>query len=112
MSLFELSLFLFFVGGITIVSYKNIASSRGWSIGTFYYNDFNFLKAIAVLFQFVSFIAAFFYIKWYFVLIGAAVGWLISGGITYLFKTKTQLIGPIIILVAIILWVFSNVKYE
>lgn len=110
MSLFDLSLFLFFIGGVTIVSYKNIASSSGWPVGALYYNEFNLLKTIAILSQFGSFVIAFFFAKWYFVLIGAGLGWLISCGITYLFKTKTQIVGPIIILCATLLWLLVKTQ--
>lgn len=109
MTLFQLSLFLFFVSGITIISYKNYATTRGWSIGAMYYSDANFLKTIAIASMIISAVTAFFYAEWYYVVAGLAAGWILSGIITALFRSFTQILAPAILLAAVIVLAASYI---
>ena len=96
-----------FTAGVTIISYKGYATKKGWAIGTMYYSDSSILKIIGMLSIASSFIAAFFFVKWYIVLIGAIVGWLLSGGITAIFRESTQYIAIGILLLSFLLLIFK-----
>lgn len=106
MTTLEWFFLLLFTAGITIISYKGYAVRKGWPIGNMYYSDSSILKIIGILSMASSLIIAFFYIKWYFVIGGAILSWLISGAITALFRVNTQYVAIIMLLLSFILLIF------
>lgn len=96
-----------FTAGITIISYKGYAVQKGWPIGSMYYSDSSILKIIAMLSMLSSFIIAFFYIKWYFVVGGSLVSWWISGALTALFRISTQYIAIVMLILSFMLLIFK-----
>ena len=98
-----------YTSGVTIISYKNYAIQRGWSMGSMFASDSSILKIIGLLSIFGSAITAFFFIKWYFVLVGLLIGWLLSGLISSLFTKYTQYLCLIMFLFS---WVFLFIKFQ
>ncbi|MDY0216982.1 MAG: hypothetical protein RBS19_08515 [Bacteroidales bacterium] len=99
---------ILYTSGVTIISYKDLAIQRGWSIGTMYYSDSSILKIVGLFAIFGSAISSFFYVKWYNVLIGLIVGWMISRLISSLFTKYTQYLC---ILMFLISWIFLFIKF-
>lgn len=108
MSNIQLFFLLLYTSGVMIISYKNYAIKNGWPIGRFFQSDSNVLKLIGLLAIFGSTIAAFIFIKWYLVLIGLFVGWVLSANISGLLKKHTQVFSIILILTS---WIFLIIKF-
>lgn len=90
--LFLLSIF---TSGLMIIAYNRLAIQRGWQTGEIYASDSGPLKFIALLSVIASFIAAFFYLQWYYVVLAVFIAWFIGTTLTSLFKSSTQLIAPL-----------------
>ena len=103
MSNVQLFFLLLYTSGVMIISYKNYAIKNGWPIGRFFQSDSNVLKLIGLLAIFGSTITAFFFIKWYFVIIGLLVGWILSANISNLLKKHAQILSIVMFLLS---WIF------
>ncbi len=99
---------ILYMSGVTIISYKNLAIKKGWSIGSLFYSDSSILKIVGLLAIFGSAISSFFYVKWYNVLVGLIVGWLISRLISSLFTKHTQYLCLLLFLIS---WIFLFIKF-
>lgn len=97
-----------YTSGVTILSYKAYALKRGWPIGALFVSDSSILKIIGLLSIFGSAITAFFFIKWYFVLVGLFSGWLISGLVSALFTKYTQYLCLFLFIIS---WIFLFIKF-
>ncbi|MCK9439167.1 MAG: hypothetical protein WCY43_02405 [Patescibacteria group bacterium] len=86
-------LFVIFISGLLINGYGGYAKKEGWRIGLSFKSYSSFIMIAAIISIFLSFTASFFFIKWYWVIFGAIYGWLITGGITALFKENTQILS-------------------
>ena len=104
----ELFFLLLYTSGVTIISYSSYARKRGWPVGKMFDSDSSIIKIIGMLAIFGSAIAAFFFIKWYLVLIGLVGGWLLSGAISALFTRHTQILSVVLFLVS---WLFLIIKF-
>lgn len=100
---------ILYTSGITIISYKDLAIQRGWSIGSMYYSDSSFLKIVGLFAIFGSAISSFFYIKWYSVIVGLILGWLISRLISSIFRANTQYLCILMFLTS---WIFLFIKFR
>jgi len=107
MNSLELFFLTLFTAGVTIISYKGYALQKGWAIGQMYHSDSSILKIVGLLSIGSSFIISFFYIKWYFVLLGALIGWLISGAITAIFRVNTQWIALFLLIASFIILIIN-----
>lgn len=105
---FELFFLTLYTSGITIISYKRYAQKRGWPIGIMFESDSSIVKIIGLLSIFGSVVTAFFFIKWYFVLIGLICGWLLSGLISSIFTKHTQVSSLILFIIS---WLFLIFKF-
>lgn len=94
--------------GMTIISYKNYAFKSGWPIGTMFVSDSSIVKIIGLLSIVGSFIVSFFFIKWYIVLIGLLISWLLSGFITALLRKHTQIFSVFLFILS---WIFLLIKF-
>lgn len=103
MSNLELFFLTLFTTGVTIISYKGYATQKGWPIGKLFSSGSSILNIFGILSIAISFFGAFFYVKWYFVLLGALTGWLISGVITAIFHSTTQYIVLVLIIISLVL---------
>ena len=97
-----------YTSGVTIISYKSYAHKKGWPIGTMFESDISIIKIIGLLAIFGSAISAFFFIKWYLVLLGLIGGWLLSGWISAIFTKHTQIFSLILFIVS---WIFLIIKF-
>ena len=96
-----------FVSELIIVSYGPYASKKGWPIGLLFTST-SPLLVIGGIGMFGSPIVAFFYIKWYFVIIGIIGGFVISLILTELLKKNSQFFS---ILLFIVSWLFLLIKF-
>ncbi len=96
-----------FISGLIIVSYGSYASKKGWPIGLYFTSSSPFLL-IGGIGMFGSPIVAFFYIEWYFVLIGIVGGFIISLILTELFKKNSQFFSIILFVLS---WLFLLIKF-
>lgn len=94
------------LSGMMIVTYKDYALRRGWRIGEYYRSDSGFLRTFGTIVFLSGAIISFFYIKWYFVLSGIFLIWLLGGFIIALFKEKTQIISVILFFASFLLLLF------
>jgi hypothetical protein len=92
-----------FTSGITIVTYKSYAIQKAWPIGKWYYQESSFINLTGGFSLISSFILSFFFLKWYFPLIGAPICWIISMIITNIFKSNVQWVILLVLFVSIIL---------
>ena len=97
-----------FISGVTIISYKGYAYKKGWPIGIMFESDSSIIKIIGLLAIFGSAIPAFFFRKWYFVLLGRIDVWLLSGVITAILTEHTQIFSLILFIVS---WIFLIIKF-
>jgi hypothetical protein len=104
----EIFFLLLLTSGITIISYKGYAEPRGWPIGTMFESDGSIIKIIGIVAIIGSAIAAFFFVKWYLVLIGILAGWLISGALTAVFRQHTQILSVLMFIAA---WVMLYLSF-
>lgn len=102
----ELFLLSQYTSTLTIVLYKEYARKQGWQVG---------LLCDSIITEFIGYIiilgiiiTSFFLMKWYIVLIGILIGWLINGFITGIFKQATQFIA---ILMFLLSWIFILIKF-
>lgn len=102
----EMFFLLFCLSGMMIVTYKDYALKRGWTVGEYYRYDSSFLRTFGSIVLLGGFVVAFFYIKWYIVLFGLFLIWLLGGFITALFKEKTQIISIILFFVSFLLLLY------
>ncbi|NLK93431.1 MAG: hypothetical protein GX273_10035 [Bacteroidales bacterium] len=104
----ELFFLTMYTSGVTIISYKGYAHKKGWPIGTMFESDSSIIKIIGLLAIFGSAISAFFFIKWYMVLIGLIGGWFLSGLISAIFTKNTQILSLVLFIVS---WIFLIIKF-
>lgn len=95
-----LFLFTLFTASLIIIAYNRFAWQKGWPVGKIFDSDASLIKYIAMLSILTSFIAAFFFATWYYVLIAVLLSWFLGTTITALFRSATQII-------AIVLWIIS-----
>lgn len=95
-------LFLLSLSAFLIMSYKSYAEQQGWRMGLLFIRDASFIKIISIIAIPTSFIASFFFIEWYYVLIGIVYVWLLSGAITGIFKQRTQIISFILLVLSLL----------
>lgn len=104
----ELFFLTIYTSGVTIISYKGYAQKKGWPIGEMFESDSSIIKIIGLLATWGSAIAAFFFIKWYLVLIGLIGGWLLSGFISAIFTKNTQILSLVLFIIS---WIFLIIKF-
>lgn len=99
---------MLYTAGVTIISYKGYAYKKGWPIGTLFESDNSIIKVIGLLAIFGSAVASFFYIKWYVVLLGLVIGWLLSGAISAILRKHTQIFSIVLFALS---WFFLVIKF-
>jgi hypothetical protein len=104
----ELFFLALYTSGVTIISYKGYAQKKGWPIGSMFESDSSIIKIIGILSIIGSAIAAFFFIKFYWILAGLFVGWILSGLISAIFAKHTQIISIILFIIS---WIFLIIKF-
>lgn len=102
----EVFFMLLCLSGMMIVTYKDYALKRGWSVGAYYRSDSSFLRILGSIVLLGGFVISFFYVKWYIVLFGLFLIWLLGGFVTALFKEKTQIISIVVFFVSFIVFFF------
>ncbi|WP_152538689.1 hypothetical protein [Aquimarina macrocephali] len=106
----QLSIIFLFISGLMITTYKDYARKKGWAIGEYFDSDSSILRILGTISFLGSFIAGFFHFKWYFVVIGAVVGWIISLLITNIMKTNSQWISTLLLVIGFVLLVIYFFK--
>jgi hypothetical protein len=101
-------LFFLFLSILTTFSYSGYAKMRNWPIGALFSDKR--IELLLYISLFIVFIAGFFIVEWYEVLIGAFIAWLISGAVTAIFKANTQPLSLFAILVSLILFVIKLIS--
>ena len=88
-----LFLFMLFTASLTIIAYNRFAWQKGWPVGKLFDSDGSPIKIIAMLSMITSFITAFFFVLWFYVLIAALNSWFVCNSITALFRSTTQILA-------------------
>ena len=91
---------ILFISGSLINAYKDYALKKGLHIGLWFDKDTSLIRMLGTLSLFGSFIVAFFYIKWYYVLIGAVLSFLSSFIILAVFGKNTQIFSIILFVIS------------
>jgi hypothetical protein len=92
--------------GFVMTSYREYAISKSWPIGKLFSNQLSFFWTVGFLSIVTSFVTAFFYEQWYMVLIGAVIGWLLSGAFVAIFRRHSQWIVALLWVLSFILLLF------
>lgn len=98
------NIYLFFItlftSGLLIISYKDFALKKGYTIGSYFQNDSSIIRTLGGLSLLGSVIGSFFYIKWYLVIAGIISCFIISNILTSLLKSYTQILSIILLLLS------------
>ena len=116
----QLFFLLAYTSGVTMLSYKVYAHRQGWPVGKLYYLGLKFqitrhgkliystfIEIVGSFLIVVSFICSFFFVKWYFVLMGLILGKLISDFIIAIFRSHAQWIAILMLLFSFIFLIVS-----
>lgn len=101
-------LFFIFLSLLTIWSYSGYAEPRGWSVGTLFKDKL--LENLIFFVLIIIIVFGFFLVLWYEVLLSVFIAWLISGTITAIFKSYTQFISIISLVIFSTLLILHLVK--
>jgi len=104
-NLFYIFFILIFFSSYTVIIYKSYAEKFNLPIGSLF-DKILFITFFGTLALTVSFVIAFFYIKWYIVIILVIFSSLISGFVVRILKSWIQLTTILSYLVALILLFF------
>lgn len=101
MILLQLSFFILFISGYTVVSYIERFKKNGWPIGNIYLKNLLLFESLGMIITMASPIIAFFFIKWYLVLLGIIFGAIIVGTFIAVFKEHCQWIAVLMFVLSI-----------
>lgn len=100
----EVFFLLLCFSGMMIVTYRDYALRNGWRIGELYRSEL--LRTLGSIVFLGGFIISFFYVKWYLVLFGIFLIWLIGGFFTTFFREKTLIISVVLFLASFLVLFF------
>lgn len=106
MTSIEVFFFLLCLSGIMIISYKDLALRKGWTIGEYYDSDVSVVRTLGGLSFLGSLIVSFFYIKWYLVVFGVILAWVMAARLTFFLKEKAQFVSILLLLSSFIVLFF------
>ena len=89
---------IWIISGVLMLSYRSMAVPKGWKIGQLYVSDKPILIGGGLVV--ISIINLLFITKWYYVLVIILCSWIISGIVTYLFKSFVQYLTILLIVFA------------
>ena len=95
--------FIAFLTGEIGITYKGYAIQKGWPIGTMFLNDKSLPNMGSFILSILTFIVAFFYIKWYMVFVLLVSGFASAFIIMEIFKSYTQYVWILLFLTTIVL---------
>ncbi len=96
--------FIAFLTGEIGITYKSYAIQKGWPIGTIFLNDWSLPNMGSFTLSILTFIVAFFYIKWYMVFVLLVSAFASAFVIMQIFKSNTQIVWLLLFITTIVLW--------
>ena len=96
------------IAGILMISYKNMATSKGWNVGQLYAGDLPIIIGGGLVI--ICWIGLFWITKWYYVILIIIVSWLISGVLMSLSKSFAQSLAILLIIFAATLRIFLQLS--
>ncbi len=98
----EIAFILFYVFGITVVSYKGYARKKKLEMGKWFHSDTNAYRETGALVFLASILVGFVVLKWYKVVAGMILGWMICYGILHLFKEASRAFSLLVLVLALV----------